>query len=446
VRDREQLAQRLGYVLLSVPWQREELLRAARTSFDGEPDWLPGLIDRLLGSIRDRPVDRPYDLAVVISGQRVFTEGLELDHDRGIRWRLGSLPVGGLADESERMGPGPWPVPPIGSERELADLLRVDLEVMTWLADRKRYLRRTPEGGLHPYRYRWLSRAGRTPRLLESPTPILRAVQRRLLDRIFCHIPVHRAAYGFVRGRSAALHATRHVMSDWVINFDLRNFFGSIREGRIRGIVRTAGYPEPVAAVIAALVSNSTPVWSLARLPAGGDVSERAALRSQLRMPHLPQGAPTSPAIANLSCFRLDRRLSGLADRLALRYTRYADDLCFSGDDRDLGLSFERLVRQIVLDEGYQLNDRKQRLERRSRRQTVTGIVVNDWPNVLRASHDQLRAILHDAVRNGPAHANRHDHPDFRAHLDGRVGWVEQLNPVRGARLRRQFDQIDWSD
>ncbi|GAB3929435.1 hypothetical protein GCM10011575_26870 [Microlunatus endophyticus] len=441
----EDLALRLAYVFLSTSWRRADLTDAAIASLGGEPAWLGGLVSRLLGSIRERPADRPYDLARVIMGQQVYLDGLDRDHHQDTVWRVRSFPVGGLVAETERMAVPDWPVPRLGTERALADLLRVDLPVLLWLADPRGYLRRADDG-LQPYRYRWIRRPGRTPRLIEAPGPLLRYVQRRLLDRVLVGIPVHPAAYGFARGRNAVRAARRHVGSDWVINFDLVSFFNGIRESRVRGIVRVAGYPEPVARLMAAIMTTATPVRTLQRMPDDGPDDDRAVLRSVLRTAHLPQGAPTSPAIANLACYRLDVRLAGLAESLGLRYTRYADDLAFSGHGTRPGRRFFRLVTEIVTDDGYCLNDHKQRLQTRRGRQTVTGIVVNDRANLRRSEYDRLRAVLHDAMINGPEHANRNGYPAFREHLDGRIGWVEQLNPARGARLRRQFELITWPE
>lgn len=442
--DPDLLARQLAYVFLSAPWRRDALLLAARSALDGEPDWLPDLVDRLVGSLPDKPAGRPYELATVIMGQNAYAEGVEADQERRIDWRVRSFPVEGLTEESERMAVPDWPVPRLGTERALADLLRVDLPVLLWLADPNGYLRRAKQSGLQPYRYRWVRRPGRTPRLLEAPGPLLRLVQRRLLDRVIALIPAHPAAYGFVRGRDVVAGAHRHIGADWVLGFDLTSFFAQVREGRIRGIVRTAGYPEPVARLMASIVSTATPVATLARMPTDGRDDDRAVLRSMLRTTHLPQGAPTSPAIANLACYRMDLRLGRLAEELELRYTRYADDLVFSGAGRRPGQRFVRLVRRIVDDEGYRLNDHKQRLQTRRGRQLVTGVVVNDLTNLRRPEFERLRAILHDAVINGPDHANRDDHPDFRAHLDGKINWVEQLNPARGSRLRRQYELINW--
>ena len=86
----------------------------------------------------------------------------------------------------------------------------------------------------------------------------------------------------------------------------------------------------------------------------------------------------------------------------------------------------------------------KTRVRRAHQRQLVTGIVVNQRPNLAREDFDALKALLHNAVRFGPESQNRERHPDFRAHLLGRIGWVQQLNPDRAARLRASFDRIVW--
>jgi len=161
-------------------------------------------------------------------------------------------------------------------------------------------------------------------------------------------------------------------------------------------------------------------------------------------VPHLPQGAPTSPGLANLAAVVLDRRLVSYAAVLGVKYTRYADDLTFSGS---ADLSTRRLVRAVTTiaqDEGFALNTAKTRVRPAATRQLVTGVVVNSRPGVPREQREQLRAVLHEAAVHGVEVANRARHPDFRAHLNGRVGWVEAVNPLQGSRLRRQFDTIAW--
>jgi RNA-directed DNA polymerase len=101
-------------------------------------------------------------------------------------------------------------------------------------------------------------------------------------------------------------------------------------------------------------------------------------------------------------------------------------------------------VERIAGSEGLRVQPAKTRIRRGFQRQEVTGIVVNDHPNLLRADYDRLRAVLHNAARHGPAGQNRDGHADFRAHLLGRIAWATQLNPGRGQRLAAAFDAIEW--
>jgi hypothetical protein len=165
-----------------------------------------------------------------------------------------------------------------------------------------------------------------------------------------------------------------------------------------------------------------------------------------LHGPHLPQGAPTSPALANLCAYRLDCRLAALARKAGAQYTRYADDLAFSG-----GPEWERSARRfqvavcrVALEEGFEVNTRKTRFMRRAVRQQLAGVVVNERPNLARAAYDRLKAILHNCLRHGPASQNRDGHPNFRAHLAGRVAHAAWLNPERGRRLKELFARIAW--
>jgi RNA-directed DNA polymerase len=105
---------------------------------------------------------------------------------------------------------------------------------------------------------------------------------------------------------------------------------------------------------------------------------------------------------------------------------------------------FIEVVTRIAREEGFQLNTAKTRISQRSKQQRVLGIVVNDRANISRGEYDQLKAILHDAARNGPALANRRNVDQFDAYQLGRISWVASLNAERGQRLRRLFDQISW--
>jgi hypothetical protein len=241
-----------------------------------------------------------------------------------------------------------------------------------------------------------------------------------------------------------APHAGRPV----VLKTDLKDFFPSISKPRLVAVFRTAGYPEDVAQGLASLCTNVVPddVWQ--RFPQYGGVCDRWRHEDQYRRPHLPQGAPTSPALANLCCYRLDCRLDGLARSVGGQYTRYADDMLFSGPET-LARSVRRFhatVCVIVSEEGFQVNGRKTRIMHQGVRQSAAGLVLNQHANIARDEYDRLKATLHNCVCQGPASQNRDARPEFRAHLEGRVGFVESVNPARGRRLRALFDRIAWPE
>jgi hypothetical protein len=150
--------------------------------------------------------------------------------------------------------------------------------------------------------------------------------------------------------------------------------------------------------------------------------------------------------LANLCAYRLDCRLTALARKVGAVYTRYADDLAFSGD-RDFerrARPFYFLVCRIALEEGFEINTRKTRFLRSGVRQRIAGVVLNAHPNLQRSKYDRLKAILFNCVGQGPESQNRDDHPNFRAYLTGRIAYLHMLNPQRAQKLRNLFDRIQW--
>jgi RNA-directed DNA polymerase len=350
-----------------------------------------------------------------------------------------------------------WPIAQIDSVAALAERLELSDGQLAWLGDVRGLERSVEAERLRNYRYRWAPRSSGLPRLIEAPKLRLKEVQRWVLREILDHVAPHDAAHGFTRGRSVLSHAALHAGQPAVLSLDLRDFFASVAAGRVFGIFRTVGYPPPVAHTLTGLCTNTIPatVWDVvpaARRPEL--VQSRFHLGRALATPHLPQGAPTSPALANLAAFGLDRRLTGLAAAVGLRYSRYADDLAFSGrgltGDRSRTLAAQAAL--IAGEEGFALNPRKSRLRTAARRQLITGVVVNAHPNLARDEYDRLRATLHRLTLDGPSggtgrgDASRPSGLDLRAHLNGQVAWAEALNPHRGAKLRRQFDAIDWGE
>jgi hypothetical protein len=328
---------------------------------------------------------------------------------------------------------------------DVAAWLGLAASELEWFCDGRHLERCDQVEPLRHYRRRWIRKRGGAARLIESPKPRLKQIQRRILREILDPLPPHPAAHGFRRGRNIVSFASPHVAQELLIRLDLSDFFPSIRTARISGVFRTLGYSQPVAHCLAALCTTWTPAQVFATFP-GDDPTKRMAAEHLYRQPHLPQGAPTSPALANLCAWRLDARLSGFASVAGVNYTRYADDLLFSGERRSWRTvrRFLAQVGAIALDEGFQVNFRKTCVMRSSVRQRAAGIVVNHHINIVRSDFDRLKAILHNCVRRGPASQNRDGRGDFRSHLAGRVAFVTMVNPARGAKLQRLFDRIVW--
>jgi RNA-directed DNA polymerase len=335
-------------------------------------------------------------------------------------------------------------VPEIVTLGHLADWLGVTVAQLDWLADGNRQHERTRWAALQHYRYTFIPKASGPPRLIEAPKGRLKILQRRILRHMLDPLPPADCAHGFIARRSVLTAARVHAGEAVVVTVDLKDFFTATRLSRVHAIFRALGYPWSVARALTGLCSTSTPESVFQRL-APGRRPDWAA-RRMFRERHLAQGAPTSPALANLAARSLDARLTGLAQAYGARYTRYADDLAFSGDEAfaDRIDSFLRAIDEITRDEGYALNTKKTRIMRASACQRITGVVVNSHVNVARTEFDRLKATLHNCVKTGPEPQNLDRLPDFRAHLEGRVNWVENVNFARGRKLRLLFDRIAW--
>ncbi len=336
----------------------------------------------------------------------------------------------GLADRRanvERLEAAGLPV--LASPADVAARLDLTIPRLRWLA----YHSDAPET-THWIRFTVPKKSG-GERELHAPKKTLAAAQRRILRELLDRVPRHDAAHGFVRGRSTLTGARLHVGKDVVVNADLEDFFPTIDFWRVDGLFRSLGY-SPAAATELALLTTESP-----RRPVQVDGKTYHAATGPRC---LPQGAPTSPAISNLIARRLDSRLAGIAGKLGWSYSRYADDVTFSACGEaatTTGYLLARL-RHIVQDEGFAVNEAKTRVLRRNTSQRVTGIVVNDEPNVPRRTVRRLRAILHRARTEGLEKQNRDGHPDFAAWVGGMVGYVAMVNPRQGERLRAALEAV----
>lgn len=262
-------------------------------------------------------------------------------------------------------------------------------------------------------------------RTICAPAFSLLRVQRKILATILNAVPPHPAAHGFVRGRSTVTNAAPHCGAPLLLKFDLEDFFTTIHYFRVVGLFLSLGYGMSTGRFSRADKSlDVAPV--LARLCCYTQFPRRYGNG------YLPQGAPTSPAISNLICRRLDARLTGLAEKFGGVYTRYADDLTFSFQDQETDVArFRWWVDQVCHHEGFLVNQAKFRVIRDSQRQTVTGIVVNDTLQIPREARRRFRAMLHNCQQQGVAAASRGD-PGFASYLQGFASYYAMVDPLDG--------------
>lgn len=284
-------------------------------------------------------------------------------------------------------------LPIIYDQLHLSQLVGYSLEYVLGAANAPRKFYR---------RFEIPKRSGAT-RVIREPLPSLKDIQRWILINILEIAPVHRFAKGFVRGRSIRDNARFHVGQPAVMKLDIRDFFGSIPYVRVRKLFSNLGYSFEVAVLLARLCTFRD---------------------------GLPQGAPTSPAISNLLSYSLDQRISRYAIRRKIRYTRYADDLTFSGTF-NVGelISF---VSMVLADDGLELNESKTRFMEHHQQQKVTGVVLNSRMNAPREVRRELRQIVHYVGTFGlDAHLQntRNARAGFVKHAIGLATYVLFLNP-----------------
>jgi RNA-directed DNA polymerase len=320
-------------------------------------------------------------------------------------------------------------LPVMSTPADVAAALGLPIPKLRWLLFHTEVATR-----IHYIHFQVPKRSGGT-RTLSAPHRTLKTAQHWIFENILTKLPVEAPAHGFVTGRSIVTNAQQHVGRKVVLNMDLEGFFPSIGFPRVRSVFFRLGY-SPCVATMLALLCTECP-----RKEVVYDGKKYFVATGQRG---LPQGACTSPALSNQVARRLDKRLGGLAVKMKLTYTRYADDLSFSGDqelNERVGYLMAR-VRHIAQEEGFGVNEKKSRVLRRNTAQKVTGLVVNDKPGVSRKEVRRLRAILHRARTEGLEQQNREGRANFVAWLTGKIAYVSMVRPEVGAKLKGELQAL----
>lgn len=281
-------------------------------------------------------------------------------------------------------------------------------------------------------------------RTISAPSSGLKILQRKLSQVLYSVYEPKATIHGFVPGRSIITNAERHLHKRFVLNIDLLDFFGSIHFGRVRGVFLAPPYncTQEVSTTLAQICCHNN---------------------------KLPQGAPTSPVITNMVCARMDTKLRSLAQDLKCTYTRYADDITFStslrrfpeeiayvkSDEGNFEIVLgERLI-SIIQGNSFEINQKKVRLQHKSQHQEVTGITVNQIPNVRRSFVREISSMLHIWEKFGIENAEKRyvckrskelglpteDAASFREVLRGKINF---LGMVKGKNNKTYRTYLSW--
>ena len=411
----------------------------AKRLFTSKQDWIVGLAKRAVEEFNQKPT--LVKLEKFVSTDLEFRQAVKTKNIK--RWNLKRV----LGHRS--IASAQWELPSLENVSELCQWLKLSRNDLDWLANFDVNSAPRKFDRSQHYVCTWIKKRSCGYRLIESPKSLLKEVQRQILNGLIAKVPTHDAAHGFCFARNAVTFVEPHVSKKFCLKMDLKDFFPSIQFGRVWGLFRSVGYDRDVARYLAAICTHAVCEKTIEDgIHIRGRSSNEA--KNLYTRRHLPQGAPTSPALANLVAFRLDSRLTGLANQIAktnpnsdVAFTRYADDLLMSANDCSVtSKRFATTIGAIAIEEGFQIQFRKTRLMPESQRQHATGIVINETTNLARSEFDRLKAILHNCVKLGISSQNRDGHPNFRQHLLGRIGWVRQLNQTKAAKLQALFDLI----
>ena len=341
---------------------------------------------------------------------------------------LGDGVSAGLADTSSDVGRlETHSLPVMHTAADLAGAMGIGVRELRFLSYNRDVSRTS-----HYRQFELPKKTGGT-RLISAPMPRLKRAQYWILENVLAKLATHAAAHGFVPGRSIVSNATPHVGAAVVVNLDLKDFFPTISYRRVKGLLRSLGYSEQLATVIALLCTE-----------ADNDVVEMHGERFYVARGErrLPQGSPASPAISNIICRRLDRRLEGMALKLGYRYTRYADDMTFSAAAREHAAHVNKLLwraRSIIRDEGFSEHEDKTRIMRKGARQEVTGIVVNDKPSLDRKTLRRFRAALHKLEKDGPEGVEWNGSANVLESMTGYANYLAMVDREKGAALQKRL-------
>jgi RNA-directed DNA polymerase len=313
--------------------------------------------------------------------------------------------------------------------KELAEKMGISLAQLRFLTFYRKVAKTT-----HYAQFSIPKKSGGT-RQISAPKRKLKKAQKWLLENVLYKVENHQAVHGFVPKHSIKTNAEPHLAKAVVINLDLKDFFPSIHYKRVKGLFLKLGYSEQVAIIFALLCTQA----EVEKVSVDGQI-----YYVQTGQRFLPQGSPASPAITTLICRKMDLRLQGVAKKFGFTYTRYADDLTFSAEECDekniAALLF--YTKKIIESEQFTVHPEKTHVMRKGAQKKVTGIVVNEKPNIDRKRLRQFRALLHQVAQTGWAGKKWGNSDNIVNSVVGYANFVAMVNPEKGKAFQEEIKAL----
>lgn len=268
---------------------------------------------------------------------------------------------------------------------------------------RTTYIKRAAKYTNYYYRKFDIKKSNGKLRTLAEPLPSLKEIQVWILENILSNVPVSKFAKAYIKNRSLNENVKYHRKKEGILTFDITTFYDSIKFEYIEKIFRTLGYSSQISNLLAKLTTFNG---------------------------NLPQGAPTSPYLSNLVLRDFDSKIAEYCIANNIRYTRYADDLTFSGEIKSLKIKhiIEGYLNKVEL----KLNPEKTKLRKFSQRQMVTGIVVNEKAQIPKFKRNFIKNEVHFLMKYGlqdHLDKTKNSRSNYIPHLLGKINFALHINP-----------------
>ncbi len=303
------------------------------------------------------------------------------------------------------------------------------------LIDRQSYYKiykmRKKSGG-----YRWIM----------SPVNQLKSIQQWIKTNILEKVSINNSACGFVKGKSIKDNAIKHINQEVVLNIDLYHFFDTITDKRVYGIFRNLGYTEKLSFDLAQLLTVNPPSKYWKELKKENKMNKK---HIKTKPNILPQGAPTSPIVTNIISYQIDSIFQNYAEKSNIQYTRYADDLTFSGKINDI-ISLKS-IKDVIRQQGFTINIKKTKFLKQNQRQEVTGITVNSGVFVSKKIIKEIQQELYYCNKYGYKNHLKYKKDkgisiksSYRDWLLGKISFINSIEPNKAKKMLEIFNMIDW--